>query len=72
VLVELLSGKRRKMIVRNQLSDFRQLVAYLKRLEGALEIALEPTADYHQNLAYFLGPRFYSKARLLDRCRQNA
>ena len=54
VLVELPTGKRRKMIVRNQLSDFHQLAAYLKRLEGALEIALEPTADYHRNLAYFL------------------
>ena len=54
VLVELPTGKRRKMIVRNQLSDFRQLAAYLKRLDGALEIALEPTADYHRNLAYFL------------------
>jgi transposase len=54
VLVELPTGKRRKMIVRNLLSDFRQLAAYLKRLEGALEIALEPTADYHRNLAYFL------------------
>jgi transposase len=42
------------MIVRNQLSDFRQLAGYLKRLEGALEIALEPTADYHRKLAYFL------------------
>jgi hypothetical protein len=41
VLVELPPGKRRKMIVRNQLSDFRQLAGYLKRLEGALEIALE-------------------------------
>ena len=54
VLVELPTGKRRKMIVRNQLSDFRQLAAYLKRLDGAPEIALEPTADYHRNLAYFL------------------
>src|SRR5678815_1696016 len=54
VLIELPNGKRRKMIVRNQLSDFRQLATYLKRLEGALEIALEPTADYHRNLAYFL------------------
>jgi transposase len=54
VLVELPTGKRRKMIIRNQLSDFRQLAAYFKRLEGALEIALEPTADYHRNLAYFL------------------
>ena len=73
VLVELPNGKRRKMIVRNQLSDFRQLVAYLKRLDGALEIALEPTADYHRNLAYFMKAQgFCSEARLLDRGRPNA
>jgi integrase len=41
VLVELPTGKRRKMIVRNQLSDFRQLAGYLKRLEGALETPVE-------------------------------
>jgi hypothetical protein len=35
VLVELPTGKRGKMIVRNQLSDFRQLAGYLKRLECA-------------------------------------
>lgn len=28
VLVELPNGKRKKMIVRNQLSDFRQLATY--------------------------------------------
>ena len=73
VLIELPTGKRRKMIVRNQLSDFRQLATYLKRLEGALEIAFEPTADYHRNLGLLPeGPGFCSKARLLDRCRQNS
>jgi Transposase len=58
VLVELPTGKRRKMIVSNQLRDFKQLAAYLKRLDGVLEIALEPTADYHRNLAYFLKTSF--------------
>src|SRR5215218_5535509 len=53
-VVELPTGKRRKMIVRNQLSDFKQLAAYLKRLDGVLESAVEPTADYHRKLAYFL------------------
>ena len=57
VLVELPSGKRKRMIVRNQLSDFRQLAAYLKSQNGVCEIALEPTADYHRNLAYFLKVR---------------
>lgn len=54
VLIELPTGKRKKMIVRNQQSDFRQLAAYLKSQGGECEIALEPTADYHRNLAYFL------------------
>ncbi len=54
VLVELLGGKRKKMIVRNQQSDFRQLAAYLKSLDAECVIALEPTADYHRCLAYFL------------------
>src|SRR5215216_1978231 len=68
VLVELPTAKRRKMIVRNQLSDFKQLAAYLKRLDGVLEIALEPTADYHRNLAYFLKTQgVCCKTRLLDR-----
>jgi transposase len=55
VLVELPDGRRRKMIVRNRRDEFQQLVAYLQSLDGACEIALEPTADYHRALAYFLG-----------------
>lgn len=54
VLVELTTGKRKKMIVRNQHSDFRQLAVYLHSLKGTCQIALEPTADYHRCLAYFL------------------
>lgn len=54
IMVQSRREKRQPRIVHNQLSDFRQLAAYLKRLEGALEIVLEPTADYHRNLAYFL------------------
>ncbi|MDQ3257124.1 MAG: IS110 family transposase [Acidobacteriota bacterium] len=55
ILVELPSGQRKKMIVRNRRDEFQQLVAYLKSLDGTCEIALEPTADYHRCLAYFLG-----------------
>lgn len=55
VLVELPDGARKKMIIRNRRDEFQQLAAYLKSLEGACEIALEPTADYHRCLAYFLG-----------------
>lgn len=55
VLVELPGGGRKKMIVRNCLDEFQQLAAYLKSLDGVCQIALEPTADYHRCLAYFLG-----------------
>jgi transposase len=55
VLAELPGGGRKKMIVRNCREEFQQLFAYLKSLEGRCEIALEPTADYHRCLAYFLG-----------------
>ena len=55
VLVELPDGRRRKMIVRNRRDEFQQLVAYLQSLDGACEIALEPTADYHRAPRYFLG-----------------
>jgi transposase len=54
VLVELPDGRRRKMVVRNQLSEFRQLADYLRSLGTECLIALEPTADYHRGLAYFL------------------
>jgi len=55
ILVELPDGRRKKMIVRNRREEFQQLAAYLKSLDGTCEIALEPTADYHRCLAYFLG-----------------
>lgn len=55
ILVELPDGRRKKMIVRNRRDEFQQLAAYLKSLDGTCEIALEPTADYHRCLAYFLG-----------------
>ena len=55
VLVELPDGRRQKMIVRNQLSEFRRLADYLHSLGTQCLIAFEPTADYHRCLAYFLG-----------------
>jgi len=54
VLVELPGGERKKMIVRNRRDEFERLVGYLKSLDGTCEIALEPTADYHRCVAYFL------------------
>src|SRR5829696_4751907 len=55
VLVELPDGRRQKMIVRNQLPEFRRLADYLRSLGRECLIAFEPTADYHRCLAYFLG-----------------
>ena len=57
VLVELPGGGRKKMIVRNCRDEFQRLTTYLKSLGGVCQIALEPTADYHRCLAYFLGSR---------------
>lgn len=54
VLVELPTGQRKKMVVSNRLTDFEQLSRYLKASGGDCLIALEPTADYHRCLAYFL------------------
>ncbi len=54
ILVELPAGGRKKMIVRNRRDEFDRLAAYPGALEGRCEVALEPTADYHRPLAYFL------------------
>jgi transposase len=54
VLVELPTGRRKKMVVLNQRSDFQQLAEYQRSLGRECLIALEPTADYHRCLAYFL------------------
>ena len=54
VLIELPSGQRKKVIVQNRRSDFQELSAYLKSLGFPCLIGIEPTADYHRNLAYFL------------------
>lgn len=54
VLVELPTGQRKKMVVDNRLTDFEQLSRYLKASGRDCLIALEPTADYHRPLAYFL------------------
>ena len=55
VLVELPDGRRQKMVVRNQLPEFRRLADHLRSLGTACLIAFEPTADYHRCLAHFLG-----------------
>lgn len=54
VLIEHPSGQRKKVIVQNRRSDFQELSTYLKSLGVPCLIGIEPTADYHRNLAYFL------------------
>lgn len=54
VLIEFPSGQRKKLIVQNRRSDFQQLSSYLKEVGDSWVIGLEPTADYHRNIAYFL------------------
>ena len=60
ILVELPDGRRRKMVIHNQLADFRQFADYLRSLGAECLIAFEPTADYHRCLAYFLGSQGFT------------
>lgn len=57
VLIELPSGRRKKMLLHNSRADFDAFAHYLKSLAAPCLVALEPTADYHRNLAYFLKAR---------------
>jgi transposase len=54
ILIELPSGKRRKFVIQNTRSGFQSFFSFLKDLEQPCLIGIEPTADYHRNLAYFL------------------
>lgn len=40
--------------VANTLKDFHRFADYLRSLPGPIQIAFEPTADYHRNIAWFL------------------
>lgn len=54
VLMELPLGQRKRMLLHNKRADFDSFAQYLKSLAAPCLLALEPTADYHRNLAYFL------------------
>ncbi len=54
VLAELPDGTRKRMIIKNQLIDFNRLSDYLRSFDSEVTIGIEPTADYHRNLAHFL------------------
>lgn len=46
------------MIIKNQLIDFNRLSDYLRSFDSEVTIGIEPTADYHRNLAHFLLQNF--------------
>jgi len=53
-LVQETSGRRRSFKFANRLADHDDFVAFLHSLAGPVQIALEPTGDYHRNIAYRL------------------
>jgi len=54
VLIELPDGKRKKFKMANSLTDFKELVRYLKAFNLPCEAGLEATGNYHRPLAYHL------------------
>lgn len=54
VLVELPSGKRKKLKVMNRMDDYRQFIEYLKSFNVACIAGFEATADYHRTIAFHL------------------
>ncbi len=53
-LVQETSGRRRSFKFANRRADHDDFVAFLHSLAGPVQIALEPTGDYHRNIAYRL------------------
>jgi transposase len=67
-LIELNSGQRKKMMIRNQMADFQDFSQCLKSLLPTCLIGFEPTGDYYRNLAYFLKKEgFYYEPQNADR-----
>jgi transposase len=54
ILTELPDGTRKRMTIKNQLIDFNRLADYLRSFDSDIIVGIEPTADYHRNLAHFL------------------
>lgn len=53
-LIQETSGRRRKFKFANRRADHDHFVAFLHSLAGPVQVALEPTGDYHRNIAYRL------------------
>ena len=54
VLVQERSGCRRSFKVANRVVDHDRFIAFLKSLDGPVDIGFEPTGDYHRPLAFRL------------------
>lgn len=53
-LIQERAGGRRSFKFANQAADHDQFVEYLKALDGPVCVGLEPTGDFHRNIAYRL------------------
>lgn len=53
-LVQEPSGRRRSFKFANRRADHDEFIAFLRSLTGPLQIGLEPTGDFHRNIAYRL------------------
>lgn len=53
-LIQEPSGRRRNFKFANSSADHNQFVAFLRSLTGPVQVGLEPTGDYHRNIAYRL------------------
>ena len=54
VLIESDDGKRHQMVISNTRDDFERLLDLLNRTHGSKMVALEPTADYHRPIGFYL------------------
>jgi len=54
VLIQLPGGVRKKLTVTNDLTGYRELAHYLKKLKRPCKIGFEATGNYHRTLAFYL------------------
>lgn len=54
VLIQFPDGARKKLTITNNLTGYRELSNYLKKLKGPCKIGFEATGNYHRARAYYL------------------
>lgn len=54
VLIEYPNGTHKKLIIKNELSEFNRLLTYLKKDDFKVTIGLEASGYYHRAISYFL------------------